>query len=238
MNKYALIFLLTLLTYSLHAQDVSSFFTKTDQFLKTYVQNGTVAYEKIHSNPSELNEILNRAATLSISKADDSYKAFWINAYNLAVIKGIVTNYPIKSPLDKIGFFDEITYEIAGQQVTLNTIENKLLRAEFKDARLHFVLVCGAIGCPPLISKAYFPETLEQQLQEQTELAINGDSFIKVNTKKKRVEASEILKWYKEDFVKKGQSEIDFLNLYRKEKIPPNFKLRYFPYNWTLNSQH
>ena len=237
MNKYPLIFLFAFLSYSLYAQDVSSFFTKTDQFLKTYVQNGKVAYQKIHSNPSELNEILNRAATLSISKADDSYKAFWINAYNLAVIKGIISNYPIKSPLDKPGFFDKIKYEIAGQKVTLNSIENTLLRAEFKDPRLHFVLVCGAIGCPPLISEAYFPETLNKQLQEQTKLAINGDSFIKVNTKKKRVDGSEILKWYKEDFVKEGQSEIDFLNQFRKEKIPSNFKLRYFTYNWTLNSQ-
>ena len=237
MKKYPLIFLLTLLAYSLYAQDVSSFFTKTDQFLKTYVQNGTVAYEKIHSTPSALDELFNIAATLSISKEEDHYKAFWINAYNLAVIKGIITNYPMNSPLDKGGFFDKITYEIAGQKVTLNSIENTLLRAQFKDPRLHFVLVCGAIGCPPLIPKAYFPETLDKQLKEQTELAINGDSFIKVNIKKKRVEASEILKWYKEDFVIKGQSEIDFLNLYRKEKIPPNFKLRYFTYNWTLNSQ-
>ena len=197
MNKYAPIYLLAFFTFSLNAQDVTSFFSKTDNFLNTYVENGAVAYKKIHSNPSELNEILNMIETLSISRDDDAYKAFWINAYNLAVIKGIINNYPLKSPLDKVGFFDKITYKIAGKKVTLNTIENKLLRAEFKDARLHFVLVCGAKGCPPLIPNAYLPRTVDKQLQEQTELAINGKSFLKINSKKKRVEGSEILKWYK-----------------------------------------
>ena len=170
MNKYAPIYLLAFFTFSLNAQDVTSFFSKTDNFLNTYVENGAVAYKKIHSNPSELNEILNMIETLSISRDDDAYKAFWINAYNLAVIKGIINNYPLKSPLDKVGFFDKITYKIAGKKVTLNTIENKLLRAEFKDARLHFVLVCGAKGCPPLIPNAYLPRTVDKQLQEQTEL--------------------------------------------------------------------
>ena len=143
----------------------------------------------------------------------------------------------MKSPLDKAGFFDKVSYNIAGKNVTLNTIENKLLRAVFNDARLHFVLVCGAKGCPPLIPTAYLPDILEQQLQKQTELAINGTSFIKVNSKNKRVEGSEILKWYKDDFVKKGQSEIDFLNQFRTEKISTKFKLTYSSYNWTLNSQ-
>ena len=58
-----------------------------------------------------------------------------------------------------------------------------------------------------------------------------------MNIKKKRVEASEILKWYKEDFTLNGTSEIDFINTYRTEKIPDNYKLTYFTYNWSLNTR-
>ena len=97
-------------------------------------------------------------------------------------------------------------------------------------------MVCGAIGCPPLIDKAYLPSTLDAQLEQQTKLAINGD-FLKVNTKKKRVEASEILKWYKEDFTKNGTNEIDFINKYRAKKVSENSKISYFTYNWSLNIQ-
>ena len=97
-------------------------------------------------------------------------------------------------------------------------------------------MVCGAIGCPPLINKAYFPNILEAQLETQTKIALNG-SFLKVNIKKKSVEGSEILKWYKEDFTMDGKTEIDFINKYRTEIIPKNFKLTYFTYNWNLNKQ-
>ena len=58
-----------------------------------------------------------------------------------------------------------------------------------------------------------------------------------MNAKKKRVQGSEILKWYKEDFTMNGTSEIDFINKYRDDKIPNNYKLSYFPYDWKLNKQ-
>ena len=219
------------------AQDLNNFFTQTNTFLETHVSNGRVDYKTIHEDPSSLNEILQLAEGISVETSDvKNYQAFWINAYNVAVIKGIVDNYPTKSPLDIKGFFDKTTFSLGGKNITLNDIENKLLRAQFSDARFHFVLVCGAIGCPPLINEAYLPSKLEQQLDTQTKIAING-TFLKVNTKKKKVEASEIMKWYNEDFTTNGMSEIDFINSYRTEKIPENYKLSYFTYNWNLNKQ-
>jgi len=235
MKNYIIIAVL-LITANGIAQDINTFFSETDAFLKTYVSNGKVNYSKIHDNQESLNDLLSLAKGIKVSKSDaKNYQAFWINAYNLSVIKGIIDNYPTKSPLDTSGFFDKTTYSLAGKNITLNDIENKLLRAQFKDPRVHFVLVCGAVGCPPLINKAYLPNTLESQLDTQTKKAINGN-FIKVNAKKKRVEGSEILKWYKEDFVMNG-NEIDFLNTYRTEKIPNNYKLTYFTYDWNLNKQ-
>jgi hypothetical protein len=80
------------------------------------------------------------------------------------------------------------------------------------------------------------PSTLDAQLEKQTKIALNG-SFLKVDIKKKRVQGSEILNWYKSDFTMNGESEIEFINQYRIEKIPNNFKLSYFTYNWNLNKQ-
>jgi len=219
------------------SQGMNNFFAKADAFFKTNVSNGKVAYSKINNNQENLNSLLKLAESVSVSKDDANvYQAFWINAYNLSVIKGIIDNYPTKSPLDNVGFFDKTTYSLAGKQITLNDIEHKLLRAQFNDARFHFVLVCGAICCPPLINKAYFPNILEAQLETQTKIALNG-SFLKVNIKKKRVEGSEILKWYKEDFTMNGETEIDFINKYRTDQILNDFKLSYFSYNWNLNKQ-
>ena len=226
-----------LITFSATAQDLDFFFTQTNSFLEKHVANGKVDYTTIKKNQSELDELLKIADGIAVKVTDaNNYKSFWINAYNISVIKGIIDNYPTKSPLDTSGFFDRTTYNLAGKEITLNDIEHKLLRAKFKDARFHFVLVCGAIGCPPLINEAYMPNKVEAQLESQTIKALNGN-FLKVNTKKKKVEASEIMKWYKEDFTMDGITEIEFINKYRTEKIPSNFKLTYFTYNWNLNKQ-
>jgi len=236
MKKY-LILILVLIAFESYSQDVNLFFEKANVFFKANVANGKVAYSKIHSNQDGLNEILKLAETVSISKTEaKTYQAFWINAYNLSVIKGVIDNYPTKSPLDNAGFFDKIKHSLAGKNITLNDIEHKLLRAQFKDPRFHFVLVCGAVGCPPLINKTYLPNTLETQLETQTKIALNG-SFLKINDNKKRVMASQIMEWYKDDFRMNGGKEIDFINTYRTEKIPSNYKLSYFPYDWTLNKQ-
>lgn len=236
MKKYLLI-LLAFVGTNVQAQSLDTFFNQADAFFKANVKNGKVAYSDIHNNPDALNAVLDNAAKISVSESDaNNYQAFWINAYNLSVIKGIIDNYPTKSPLDNAGFFDKTTYSLGGKNITLNDIEHKLLRPVFKDPRFHFVLVCGAEGCPPLVSKAYLPSTLDAQLESQTKKAING-SFLKVNIKKKRISASKIMEWYKEDFTMNGKTEIDFINTYRTEKVPVKSKLSYFEYNWNLNKQ-
>lgn len=219
-----------------NAQSLQNFFDEADALFNTHVAGGKVDYKALKNDPSQLNTALETAKQLNVSPDNaKAYQAFWINAYNLAVIKGIVDNYPIKSPLDKKGFFDKTKFELGGTKITLNDIENKKLRAKFGDARFHFVLVCGAIGCPPLIGKAYTASNLENLLEQQTIKALNNSSFIKVSGKK--VAFSEIFKWYKEDFVKAGQTEIDFLNTYRKEKVPQDAKVIYYSYDWRLNSK-
>lgn len=219
------------------AQGVSEFFDKSDTFFKTHVSQGLVDYKAIAADPSALEELLLLAKNSRVSpKEKETYQAFWINAYNLAVIKGIIDHYPIDSPLKVNGFFDAISYELGGKKVTLNTIENTLLRAEFvEEARFHFVLVCAGLGCPPIIDQAYRPQTLDTQLERQTTLAINDVNFIR--PKGKRVAISQIFEWYKEDFVRNA-TVVDFINRYRKNKLPETIKVSYYPYDWTLNQQN
>ncbi len=225
-----------LLTVSLsYGQTKAEFFSKADTFFKTYIKQGRVAYSTIKQDSGALDELISMAEGISVSKSDSKeYQAFWINGYNLSVIKGIVDNYPIKSPLDKAGFFDAIKYNIGGHSITLNDIENKLLRANFpNEARFHFVLVCAGLGCPPIIDQAYLPSSLEVQLQKQTQLALNNPEFIKLN--KNKVGLSQIFEWYKGDFTQGGKSLVDFVNLYRNEKLPEKAKTYFYSYDWTLN---
>jgi len=235
-NLLAILFcFLTILTGS--AQNEAEFFTQADTFFNTYVENGSVDYKSIVKDPTSINELLDTAKKISISKDNRAdYQAFWINGYNLLVIKSIVDNYPIKSPLDKAGFFELKKHEIGGEKITLNDIEHKMLRAIFpREPRFHFVLVCAGLGCPPIINKAYLPNTLDIQLEKQTSLAMNNPEFIQVD--KKRVRISQIFEWYKSDFTKDGKRLVDFINQYRTEKLPEKVKVSFYPYNWALNEK-
>lgn len=216
------------------AQNIDTFFTKADTFFGKHVTNGKVNYKAIKANPEGLNELVELAKEITVSKSDaKTYQAFWINGYNLSVINGIVKKYPTKSPLNIKGFFDKTKHDIGGKQITLNDIENKLLRANFKsEARFHFVLVCAGLGCPPIINEAYTPSNLESQLQRQTEVALNNPAFIKV--KGKKVQLSQIFEWYKGDFTQNG-SEVDYINKFRKVPIDAKAKVSYYPYDWKLN---
>lgn len=217
------------------AQTTTDFFKTADTFFETYVKDGKINYKAIKQNSAQLETLLASTNDIKVDKSDaKTYQAYWINIYNLTVIKGIVENYPVQSPLAINGFFDKTTHAVGGMKITLNDIENKLLREEFKDARFHFVLVCAGLGCPPIIAEAYMPNTLDKQLDTQTRIALNNDNFIKVNANKKRVQLSEIMKWYKEDFTQNG-NEINFINQYREEKIDEKSKISYYPYDWTLN---
>lgn len=231
-----LLFLVVVLFYSTTsiAQE-TSFFSNTDIFLKKYVQAKKVNYEAIKKDPKTLEDLVKQIATFSLSNDPKVNKAFFINAYNILMINAIVEKYPIKSPMDIAGVFDKTKYTVAGTKLTLNDLENKMIREKYKDARIHFVLVCGANGCPPITNFAYTPENLDQQLNQQTKLAINNPDFIKVNVKSKKVEISQIFEWYKDDFVSTKSSYIDFLNKYKSEPIPANFKVAFYTYDWSLN---
>lgn len=226
---------LLLLTYVGYGQSIDSFFEKADAFLQANVKNGLVNYAAIKKNPDKLNELINMSSMMQVSKDNSKiYQAFYINGYNLHVIKGVVDSYPIKSPLEIEGFFDQIKRNIGGNAVTLNEIENVLLRSNFPDEpRFHFVLVCAGLGCPPIIDEVYLPENLDDQMQKQTKLALNDPNFIRV--KDNKVFLSQIFEWYKEDFIGKDQDEIDFINRYRTQPIDNTLKIGYYPYDWTLN---
>ena len=222
-----------------HAEDdLSSFFKSADAFLKKYVSNGSVSYAKIKQNLHEVEVLYQQIGSITLSGvSEDMQKAFYINAYNIVVIYWVAKHYPLKSPLDNSGFFDKIKHTIAGEEMTLNSLEIKKLLLTYKDARFHFALACAAKSCPPLASFAYLPGTLDKQLNDRTTAALNNPNWLKVNAAEKKVELSKIFEWYKKDFTASGKTEIEWINQYRKEKISTGFSVGFYEYNWALNEK-
>ena len=143
-----------------------------DELLKQYVdKRGRVDYAGLKANADDKAKLDAFAAKIDGAKvqgSDSAKLAFYINAYNVYVIKSIVDLYPIKSVMKVKGFFKERKHPIAGKKMTLDALENALIRKEFKEARIHFVLVCGAKSCPRLQRKAATEKNLEGLLESAT----------------------------------------------------------------------
>lgn len=216
------------------AQNIDQqFFNDTHSFLQKNVKNGRVNYANLKSN-TQLKSLIKVIENANLTSADDATKqAFYINAYNLLVINNAAQKYPLQSVQDIAGFFDRKKNTVGGKKLTLNKLEKDYLLKPYKDARFHFVLVCGALGCPPITDFAYTPNNLEQQLEMQTKLALNDANFIKVNGNK--VELSQIFNWYTDDFGGNKKSVLNFINKYRTTTISNSTKVSYYKYDWNLN---
>lgn len=219
----------TLLTFGATAQN-TSFFNDADAFFKKYVKNGRVNYSAIKSG-DDLQPIIESIQKSPIESSNEF--AYLINAYNLLVIDKVISSYPIGSPMEKPSFFEEKKSILNGKKVSLNELENEIIRKKFKDPRVHFVLVCAGLGCPPITNFAYLPKKLEQQMNQQTKLALNNNNF--VYEKDGTTYLSEIFNWYSSDFGKNNPEIIDFINRYKSTPFPKENKIRHYPYDWTLN---
>lgn len=221
-----------------HAQSLNSFLDEADTFLQKHVSNGQVDYKGIAKGGQDLKSLVSQVGSFNANSLSDiERKAFFINAYNISVINGIIKEYPTNSPLEIGGFFDSKKHQVAGQQMTLNELEKENLLKVTGDEKLHFVLVCAAVSCPPIATFAYRPEKLKAQILERTKMALSNDEFIQVDDSKKTVGISEIFKWYPGDFKDKADNILAYINQFRTNKIPANYKTTYYTYNWVLNAQ-
>ncbi len=226
--------ILLVISNALFAQD---FFDRADVFFEQHLDEaGMVNYEG--ADEEKLQELIAEVATYSLEdKSDLHQKAFYINAYNLLVINSVVMNMEKSSVQDVAGFFTQKIHRVANVRRSLNELEKEVLFVDFPDPRLHFVLVCGAISCPPLINKAYRPETLEKQLQAQCTSALNKVGFISFDDAFNTLRWSALFDWYAADFGQKKEGIITWINTFRTQKIPTTVKTSVMDYNWSLNRQ-
>lgn len=239
MRTSILLFSLILLTVTSYADPIKNtadFFTSADQFFKTYVVNGNIKYAQLKKDRSDLSPLIDFIGQTAV-KDVETYrrKAYLINCYNLIVINAVLENYPIKKIKDTNKFFKKDKYKIGKEMVTLDHLEYKIIFKEYKDPRLHFVLVCAAKGCPPIPNFAYTPGDLTAQINKQCQLALDNPRFLYFEEKDNMVTTrlSPIFKWYKNDFF---PSITEFINAHRSEKIPVDSTLDYYEYDWSLNA--
>lgn len=206
--------------------------------LTAHAHRGGVDYAALAADASARANLDRYVASLA-TMPDAAPLADWLNAYNALVIKSIVARWPLASVRDVPGFFDRVRHGVAGQQRTLDDIENRVIRPRFHDARVHFALNCGAVSCPPLAPRAFAQGSLDAALDGLARSAVANDAFVRVTGTS--VKVSEIFFWFAEDFVRDAGSVIAWLKRYdrghRLDAVPANVTLERISYRWAVNDR-
>ncbi len=223
-----------------------------DRLLRRHVTDGLVDYDAFERS-KEFPAYLEALASARLEDLPEPERlAFWINAYNAWTIEQINAHeeresirninktlglLPLKGP------WSEKMVHAAGRTLSLDDVEHEIIRKQFDEPRIHFALVCAALGCPPLRSEAYTGERLEEQLEEQARTFLRRSPLNnRVDVAEGTVWASPILTWYKDDFGGTDESLGRFLARYwpegpeRELLLSGRFRVRKTAYDWTLNS--
>lgn len=167
----------------------------------------------------------------------ESRLAYWINAYNaLAMYDAVRSGIPESLAGLKLRFFYRDRMVVGGERISLYALENRIIRP-LGDPRIHFALNCMVRGCPRLPRVPFEAARLDAQLESAATLFLNEERNVVLDPAAKVVRFNEILRFYTKDFLAKAGSLIAYANRYRSEKIPADWKVRFIPYDWTLNRQ-
>lgn len=224
------------------AGSAAAFEAPLDLALKRHVHDGLVDYRALKTDVDFAAAVSALARVDAATLATTSERlAFWINAYNALVIRQVLDNFPIGSVTEvglagRWSFFKNAQFTVSGKPHTLDGIEHGIIRPVFAEARVHFALVCGAVGCPALRAGVWSAGPLESQLDEATRSFINDPSKVRPEPERGVLRLSPIFDWYADDFRKSAGSVVAFLNRYRTgPAIPAGLKIEYMEYSWSLN---
>ncbi len=185
--------------------------------------------------------------------------AYWMYGYNAYVIRSVIAHWPITSVTDirapieavkGLGFFYQLRFSFGGEYLSLLEVENRKIRAGFRDARIHFFLNCASESCP--IARPDLPtgDDLENLLASATTDFINDPANVLVDHDRRKVRLSTIFKWYESDFLNDlrargkptGNGLLTYIAEYALDELADDlamageYEIEFRDYDWSLNS--
>ena len=240
-----------------------------EELLQIYVTpEGRVDYGSWQLFPASVAHLDSYLAAISRYSPDSSPErfpsrndalAYWMYSYNAYVIRSVIDHWPITSVTDirapieavkGLGFFHQLRFSFGGEYLSLLHVENRKIRADFKDARIHFFLNCASESCPVARPELPPADELDQLLASATTDFINDPANVFVDHDQRTVYLSRIFKWYEDDFVNDlrargkpvGNGLLTYIAQHSLDELADDvakageYKIEFRDYDWDLNS--
>ena len=226
-----------------------AFHDKCAPILKAFVNDkGMVDYKTLKRKRPELKQLLDEFAKLDPNEYNSWPKedkiAFWINAYNIKLLKIIVDNYPIQSSrilrlfwppdsirhIDKrIGGINKQKFIVMDEEFTLLEVEQWFFRKQSDEPRVFFAISGACLSSPPLRNEPYYGHKLYKQLDDQAKKFLARPRTFKIDRGRKTVYLSAILQptWYGKEFISKYGTDKKFKDQQPATRAVLNFLTNY-----------
>ncbi len=213
--------------------------------LRVRVHVGRVDYAGLKADRAGLDAWLKDASAVSEKEFDGwprgARLAFLINAYNATTLRLIVDHYPVAS-IRRIGpFWDPKgpwhlpVVRLFGRTMTLDELEQGVIRPKYEEPRVHFALVCAAKGCPPLRGEPYVGARLNAQLDDQARAFLSQSWKNRADPENRTADLSPIFKWYMADFGGTKASVLAFVKKWLP--VQEDWDVSWTDYDWSLNEE-
>lgn len=229
-------------------------------------EDGQVDYAALRTSPTfehmqRTSELL--SAIDPTEMVDDAtITAFWLNLYNVLAIHGVIALGIRESVMEIPSFFGTVAYRVGSFVLTLDDIENGVLRRNAPhpatgsplfddddprlclcpsrvDPRIHAALVCASTSCPPVAF--YEASELERQLELAALNYVASD--VEIDDVSRTVRIPITFRYYQSDFGRIEGVRLFLLEHARgaqRDALEAAFRdrydLDYHRYDWSLNS--
>ena len=219
------------------------------RYLAAHEGLNTFDYAGLHANAADMQALADYIDNLAAQSPSDmgaqESMAYWANLYNALTVRIVAQNYPvgsirdIKSGLFSIGPWKKKLVTVEGKDLTLDNIEDDIMRPAYKTPMVHYMVNCASIGCPNLKPTPWAAKTLEADQIAAAKAFINSSRGVSID-KKGRVKVSSIYKWFKEDFDSTEAGVLAHLSEYAdadlKAALAARGEIDKYDYNWRLNA--
>lgn len=220
-------------------------------------ERGRVDYIGLSRDRGALDRYLDRLAATSPDSQPAHFPtrndqlAYWINAYNAVVVAGVLDR-GVETPsvwgdgFFGIGFFTVERANLGGEKMSLKELEDDIVRARYRDPRVHAALNCASIGCPRLPRRAFEGATLDAELDAAMREFVAEPRNCRIDSGAATAWLSKIFDWFEDDFLdferRQGEARPSltrYVNRFRARdaQIPGSLRVRFLDYDKRLNRQ-